>query len=269
MTQPTGLRDATIQTPDGARIAYRVRAGRDPWVLIHGLGCDASMWDGVVAALPADVGLVVPEIRGHGGSTLGWRSPSVDVWAEDVIAVIRRENLRDPAIGGLSMGGYTVFAIAAASPRLARALAFVSTAATPDDEIALGRRAQGLETLHTQGWAAYAESLMPSLLSPDHAEFDLHRRRLVTMFGRSRESGLACALIALAGRPDRRPLLPKIATRCAIVVGARDLLTPPARAEEIVAGLPDARIVATIPEIAHMSAMEAPNDVARALLALG
>jgi len=72
------LERSVFTTPDGADIAYRIRRGRDWLVLIHGLGCDASMWDAVVAALPTDLGLVIPEIRGHGDSTLGWRLPSVD-----------------------------------------------------------------------------------------------------------------------------------------------------------------------------------------------
>ena len=81
----SGLTNAHMTTEDGADIAYRIRRGRDPLVLIHGLGCDASMWDTVVAALPHDVGLVIPELRGHGGSTLGWLPPSVDQWADDVV----------------------------------------------------------------------------------------------------------------------------------------------------------------------------------------
>src|SRR6185436_21035499 len=84
----SGLAHASFTTEDGAEISYRVRRGHDPIVLIHGLGCDASMWDGVVAALPSDVGLVIPELRGHGASTLGWRAPSVDQWADDVVRLL-------------------------------------------------------------------------------------------------------------------------------------------------------------------------------------
>ena len=115
----TALRETTIDTADGARLTYRARPGRDPWILLHGLGCDASMWDGVVAALPGDVGLVIPELRGHGGSTLGWRTPSVDLWAEDVERIVWAEKLSAPAIAGLSMGGYTALAVADGFPKLA------------------------------------------------------------------------------------------------------------------------------------------------------
>ena len=128
------LERSVFTTPDGADISVRSRRGGKTLVLIHGLGCDASMWDAVVAALPSDVGLVIPELRGHGDSTLGWRQPSVDVWADDVVRLLRQRRIEAPAIAGLSMGGYTALGIAAAHPGFARAFAFISTAATADDE---------------------------------------------------------------------------------------------------------------------------------------
>jgi 3-oxoadipate enol-lactonase len=85
-------------TEDGAAITYRVRRGRDPWVPLHGLGCDMSLWDRAAAHLPHDVGLLVPDLRGHGGSTLGWRLPSIELWAADIAAIIEREGLDHPAI---------------------------------------------------------------------------------------------------------------------------------------------------------------------------
>lgn len=262
------FRDGFVETTDGARIAYRARPGRETWVLLHGLGCDASMWDGVADALPEDVGLVLLEIRGHGRSTLGWRTPSVDLWAEDVARVVRAEGLRHPAVGGLSMGGYAALAFAVAYPHVARAYALVSTSAAPDDDAGRMRRAAGLTTLRASGWRAYATGLIPSLLLESREDFLRHRNHLMAMFDRARETGLASALWALAARPDRREVLPLILPPAAVVVGAGDVLTPPELAEEIAAALPEARLT-VIPGAAHMSAMEAPKAVADALLDTG
>ncbi len=260
-----GLREAIHGTRDGAEIAYRVRAGRDPWVLMHGLGCDASMWDEVVASLPGDVGLLLPECRGHGGSTLGWSIPSVDLWARDVLDLIETERLERPAVGGLSMGGYTALAVAALDPSRARAYAFISTAATADDAAARGRRAEGLATLRRSGWRAFADALLPLLLSDAHPRRDRLRRHLLAMFERAGEAGLTATLFGLAHRPDRRALLSDLAVPVVAVVGEADPLTPPARAEEIARLAPNARRI-VLPATSHMSAMEAPERVAEALL---
>jgi pimeloyl-ACP methyl ester carboxylesterase len=255
----SGLAHASFTTEDGAEISYRVRRGHDPIVLIHGLGCDASMWDGVVAALPSDVGLVIPELRGHGASTLGWRAPSVDQWADDVVRLLGDKGIESPAIAGLSLGGYTALGIAAAHPSIARAFAFISTSAAPDDEAGRARRAAGLATIRREGWRRYATALIPSLLNAKGPQFPTHSKHLMTMFEHAGDSGLPSTLMALASRPDRREMLPLIEVPCAVVVGSADTITPPDRAREIVEGIDGANLH-VLDGIAHMSAME--NSVA-------
>lgn len=258
------LREGFVETPDGARVSYRARPGRDPWILLHGLGCDATMWDGVVQALEPDVGVVIPEFRGHGGSTLGWKTPSVDLWADDVLRVARAEGLTSPAIAGLSMGGYTTLAVAAKAPGFARAYALIDTSAAPDDDNARLRRANGLATLRGSGWRDYALALLPSLLLESRDDFPRQRDHLLTMFDRAREAGLVSALFALAARPDRRSILPFLHVPCVVVVGEADRLTPLERAEEAVEALPRARLF-VLPGVAHLSAMEDPSGVAAAM----
>lgn len=261
------LHESAFETPDGAVLTYRVRAGTRPLVLLHGLGCDASMWDGVVAALPRTAGILIPELRGHGGSSLGWRSPSVDLWAEDVLAIVRREGFERPLVAGLSMGGYTTLAVAASEPRLARAWGLVSTSAAPDDDAGRAKRAAGLATIRENGWRTFLGGLLPSLLARGRADGDENRVHLLRMFERAGDTGLAAALYALASRPDRRELLPLIAARAAVVVGSEDVLTAPEKAREIAGAIPRAALT-VLPGVGHMSAMEAPGEVAAALSAL-
>jgi len=251
-------------TEDGAVLTYRVRRGRDPWVLLHGLGCDMSMWDRAAAFLPHDVGLLIPELRGHGGSTLGWRLPSIRLWADDIAAVIEREHFDRPAIAGLSMGGYTALAMLEAQPDAFRAVALISTRAGADDQATKMRRAAGLAALRQEGWPGMAESLMPLLLNPEEHDFRRHRDHLMAMFERAGDAGLAAALYALANRRDRRTVLTRIRVPAVVVVGDRDRLTPPPVAKEMADGLCDGRLV-ILPGVAHMSAMEAPREVAAQL----
>jgi pimeloyl-ACP methyl ester carboxylesterase len=50
-----------------------------------------------------------------------------------------------------------------------------------------------------------------------------------------------------------------------VLVGEGDELTPPERAAEIATGIAGARLV-TIPHSGHMSTLEQPDEVTRALL---
>ena len=248
-------------TPDGADIAVRSRRGGKTLVLLHGLGCDASMWDAVVAALPSDLGLVIPELRGHGTSTLGWRQSSVDLWADDVVRLLRQKRIEAPAIAGLSMGGYTALAIAAAQPGFARAFAFVSTMATAEDEAGKQRRAAAIAMIRRDGWMPYADAMIPSLLNDNRPQFPIHRDHILAMFERAGDSGLPSALMAVAARPDRRSMLLTIRVPSIVVVGAVDALTPPDKARVMANGISGARLH-VLDDVAHMSALEAPQKVA-------
>lgn len=259
----SGFTSRVQHTLDGAEIVYRIRSGRDPWVLLHGLGCDGTMWDRVVDALPEDVGLLIPDLRGHGGSTLGWRTPSVDLWADDVARLLKREQLARVGVAGLSMGGYTALALAVAASGLAREYAFVSTSAETDDPEARLRRAQGLATIRRQGWRAYAEGVIPAHLAPhreDHAENHEH---LMRMHERAGDSGLTATLFALADRPSRRGVLSSIRVPTVAIVGDHDTITPPVRAEEIASATSGRLLI--LPGVAHLSALEAPSEIAAAL----
>jgi pimeloyl-ACP methyl ester carboxylesterase len=65
-------------------------------------------------------------------------------------------------------------------------------------------------------------------------------------------------------RPDSRRVFGEIRCPTTIVVGDSDQLTPPALAEEMARGIDNARLV-VIPEAGHLSPLEQPAHVTRAL----
>ena len=71
--------------------------------------------------------------------------------------------------------------------------------------------------------------------------------------------------MAIMGRADSRPLLPSIRCPTQVLVGKQDEATPPALAEEMVAAIPGARLV-KVPDCGHLSTLERPDDVTRALV---
>lgn len=257
----SALQSAVFTTPDGAEIAYKIRPGRDTFVLLHALGCDASLWTGVVAALPQDVGLLIPEMRGHGGSTLGWRTPSVELWADDVVRLMGQKAIAAPAVVGISLGGYVALSIAAAQPSLARAYGLVSTTAAPDDEAGKQRRAAAISTIRCSGWRTYFDAQVPQLLNETRMHASERKEQLTRMFARAGDTGLPPSLMALAARPDRRPLLVSIGVPTVVVVGALDEITPPDRARAIATAIGGARLH-ILDDTAHLSVLESPSKVA-------
>jgi len=265
--QTLGLTRSKLETPDGATISYWIRPGERHFVLLHGLGYSAAMWRDTIAALPAEHGIVALDLRGHGETTIGTAPPSVNRWAADVLAVLDSEAIESPAVCGLSMGGYTAFALAAAAPERFRGFGFVSTAASADDVAARANRAAGIQTLRTAGVDAYCEALLSKLLWPDHPDYETHASQARSAFRVAGAIGLAYALLALAARPSRIPLLGSISQPTRVVVGDRDILTPVERARQIADGLPNSELH-VIADAAHMSAVEQPRRVAEAIAVL-
>jgi len=70
---------------------------------------------------------------------------------------------------------------------------------------------------------------------------------------------------AILGRSDSRPMLGSIRCPTLVLVGDGDELTPPELAAEIAAGIDGARLV-TVPQCGHLSTLEQPQEVTRALL---
>ena len=71
---------------------------------------------------------------------------------------------------------------------------------------------------------------------------------------------------AIMTRADARPVSPPSTCPTLVLVGDNDVLTPPKLAEEIAAGIRGSRLV-VIPDCGHLSTLERPEAVNRALAA--
>jgi pimeloyl-ACP methyl ester carboxylesterase len=106
-------RSATLERPDGTRIAYDV-AGDGPLVVfVHGLTSFRQTWDPVTKLLTQDFTCVRLDLRGHGASSPGpeYSTPSL---VGDVRAVVDELEVGEPALVGHSLGATTAAVYAAA-----------------------------------------------------------------------------------------------------------------------------------------------------------
>jgi len=136
-------------------IAYRVEGEGEPLVLVHGVGGDGGMWDGVVAALPPRFRTIRVDLRGHGRSPLIGAPVTVRDLARDVTEVMDALDVRKASIAGFSLGGLIAQAIALESPDRVDQLALVATVAgrTPEER---ARSAARIEVVREKGLAAIA-----------------------------------------------------------------------------------------------------------------
>lgn len=112
------LNQKTLPLAEGCHLSYRVDAkGTDTTImLIHGALCDASTLWHVAPADQNRFNIVLPDLRGHGDSTGGNGSWSLDDLAGDLIAVANAEHAGRLILAGESFGALVAARMAALIP---------------------------------------------------------------------------------------------------------------------------------------------------------
>lgn len=247
-------------------MAYSDQGSGTPIVLIHGYPLNRNIFDPQLEALSQQARLITPDLRGHGGSQAIQGPYSMDLLAQDVVALLDQLQITEPVIlGGLSMGGYISFAFYRLYPERVKGLVLTATRAAADTPAARDARQQAAQNAHRQGVAAIAETMLPKLLAPHSLE---QRPELVNtvreiMLSTSLE-GVLGDLAAMADRPDSTPTLPTIQVPALVVHGAQDSLIPVAESQAMQQAIPNAHLE-VIEEAGHLPTLEAPQAYNQAL----
>ena len=170
------------------------------------------------------------------------------------------------ALVGLSMGGYVALEILRQAPERVSRLALLDTTARPDTpEQGAARRAQ--IALAAEGRLGEVLDASFPLLVHHARRHDAALRQVLDLM--AEEVGAAAFIRqqqANLARADSRPMLGGIRVPTLVLVGEGDELTPPERAAEMARAIPGSREV-RVPDCGHLSTLERPDEVTRALLA--
>lgn len=250
---------------NGVQLHYTEQGSGTAVLLVHGFPLDSRMWDAQVPAL-ASPGrrVIVPELRGFGRSQSD-QAFTIESLADDLHALAQGVGAIPFVLVGLSMGGYVALAYAKKYLSDLRGLVLVDTKAEADTAEGKQGRAKMIELVRKDGSKAVADQMMPKMLAKDAAD---QRPQTAQALRRIMEAcppkTIEHALAAMRDRPDRSGELSQIKVPTLVIVGESDAITPPAAAEAMVGKIPGAQLV-VIKGAGHMSPMEQPEQVNRAL----
>ncbi|MFH8567290.1 alpha/beta fold hydrolase [Streptomyces sp. NPDC017993] len=275
---PAPRKELTVTSPDGSRLHAEVHGpeGAPAVVLAHGWTCSTAFWAPVVRDLAEDHKVVVYDQRGHGHSpAAGPGGYSTDALADDLAAVLDAtlEAGERAVLTGHSMGGMTAMA-AAERPQLTERAAAILLCSTGSADLAAESR---VIPLRTPGGRRRAHRLMLTSRAPLGPVTPVGKRALkyATMGpGATAEQIEACARIVHACRPGVRSRwgkvlagleltgsLARLQVPTAIIAGTADRLTPIVHARRLASVLPDFRGLTELPDVGHMTPIEAPDVV--------
>jgi pimeloyl-ACP methyl ester carboxylesterase len=286
---------AAVPLPDGATLHATVNGSDEApvtVVLAHGWTLAQAAWDDVAHLLTPRVAagelrVVRYDQRGHGRSTWGEAEITIDQLGNDLGELLDRLAPSGPIVlGGHSMGGMTIMALAAERPELfgdrVRGVALVSTGAgdlASDPKTAGGRMAKvhpGVLNVALAG-ARVVERLR-QLLPPEHPRHQKMVRSLLYGADATDEMVLAGAGImhastvrsfiefmpALENHDKREELASLARVPVEILVGDDDKLTPQRLSHEMAEALPDA-VLHVVERTGHMLPQEHPQLVTDAI----
>jgi YbgC/YbaW family acyl-CoA thioester hydrolase len=250
-------------TVNGVSLAVEHRGSGRAVLFIHGFPLDRSIWRHQLDTLTG-LRRIAPDLRGTGQSDAPDLGYSMSTYAEDLAALLDSLGEGRVVLCGLSLGGYVAFEFLRRWRERVSGLILMDTRPEPDS--AEGRRARDalIGRVREQGAIAAAEAMLPRFFTPQVAPELIEQVRNIIL--RIPVPGLVGALSAMRERPDSTPLLETLAgIPTLILVGAEDVITPPAIAQGMAAAIPGARLM-EIPGAGHLPCIEQPVPTTRAIL---
>jgi len=252
---------------DGGELAYAVSGDGPALLLLHAFPLGLFMWDAQAAALAATHRVVRFDARGFGGSDSNHGPLTMERIADDAAALLDHLGVSRAVVGGCSMGGYAALAFVRRHPQRLAGLVLQDTRAGADSEDARAGRAALAAKVLAEGASAAEAAFLPKLLG------EATKREQPALVAHLRErilatppQAIADALHGLAARMDSRPTLAEVRVPTLVLVGAEDVLTPPAESEAMAAAIPGARLE-VVPRAGHLANLERPDAVNAALAA--
>ena len=255
-----------IQRAD-AKVAYEVRGSGPPIFLLHPFPTNHHFWDSTSPSLELRYRLIVPDLRGHGESSVG-KGASMAHHAEDVFQICRENDIKQAAFVGVSIGGYVLFEFWRRYKEIAALLVLSNTRAQADSEETRTARLKSADDVEKNGTASFLDGMVPKLLGETARRNrpDIVNRARAMMDATSRD-GLAGVQRGMAARPDSVEMLPGISIPTLIIRGQEDTLIPAQDAELMHSKIAGSQLFA-IAQAGHYAPMEKPQEFLKVLRSL-
>ncbi|MCW5622719.1 MAG: alpha/beta hydrolase [Burkholderiales bacterium] len=253
------------------RKAYAYTGGKpfDPTlpvvVFIHGAEHDHSVW-ALQSRYFAHHGrsVLALDLPGHGRSE-GPPLASVEEMADWVIALLDAVHAEQVALVGHSMGSLIALECAARSPARSRAVALVGAAfpmRVSDELLAATRDDEPLAQDMVNIWSHAAFAHYPSNPGPGFWVMGENLR----LMQRQKPGVMHADFVACNAYANGSAAAAQVRCPVLLVLGQRDVMTPPRATKELMAALPDARKM-EIAGSGHALMAEKPDEVLDALRA--
>jgi 3-oxoadipate enol-lactonase len=244
---------------NGIELAYTRRGKGTPLVLLHGFPLDHLLWDQAADHLEGTFDLILPDLRGFGGSTTVDTPYTMDDLASDIAGLLDQLGVEKAAIAGHSMGGYVALAFARLFPGRVSGLGLISSQVLADPPDRKEGRYKTAADVAEKGISGVVDAMTTKFTS--NPELQAFARKNME---EQSPAAFIGALKAMAERQDSTPLLASMKYPVLVLHGDADELIPVDRAREVRDAVSQARYV-ELKGVGHIPMMEAVDETVEAL----
>lgn len=223
-------------------------------IFIPGLICDADLFADQSAMVRATHPVTVADTT---------RDDTIEAMARRLLVDHPEDEL---ILIGLSMGGYIALEAQALAPERVSRIALFNTNARADAPEASADRKRLIALTEAGRFEQVCETLWAKFVAEKRRQDQALQARIAAMAANIGPEAFIRQERAIMGRRDHRARLGEITIPALVIVGDEDVLTPPALSQEMAEALPQATL-GIIPDCGHLSTMERPEAVNRALAA--
>jgi 3-oxoadipate enol-lactonase len=255
-------------TLNGIQINYTERGLPQglPVVFLHGFPFNHTTWEPQMKALPNNIRAISFDIRGHGESDVAEGQYTIELFVDDLIALLDHLVIEKAVVCGLSMGGYIALRGIERHPERFRALILCDTRSEPDPDEAKIKRSATIRAIRKDGVPTFAGAFLKAVFAERSFQAAPQAVEAVrTAIIANSPVGICGTAIALAARTDTTRSLPAINVPTLILVGELDALTPPAASRTMHEAIAGSELH-IIPHAAHMSNLENSPEFNKHLL---
>lgn len=122
-------------TSDDLTLYYRELGTGYPLILLHGMGSDHTVWDGLLPVLSEKYRVITLDLRGHGQSTKTPGPYSIELFSNDIYQFLESLDIGQAHFIGHSMGGSILLEMAIKHPEKIHSLTLISSFACVDSHL--------------------------------------------------------------------------------------------------------------------------------------
>jgi 3-oxoadipate enol-lactonase len=257
----------TALAKDGASLAYTLREPPHPpkarIAMVHALAMDRSNWDAVIEALPAHSAVLTFDCRGHGASSPGAGTFSVELFADDLANIMEEIGWDTAVIAGCSMGGCVSQAFAARHAERTEALLLIDTTAWYGPTAAADWQGRA-DRARKEGFAAMSEFQVGRWFTDGFRQTNPNVVEKTLSVFLANDVEAYEATCRMLGAADLRNSARDIKCPTTIIVGRDDYATPVAAAVALNEAIPGSNLQ-ILEDARHFTPVERPQDIADAL----